>query len=45
LGRAVAVDESGSVLVTGGFESTVDFGDGPRTSAGENDVFLVKLRR
>src|SRR5947199_22988 len=41
-GRAVAVDRNGNVLVTGKFSGTVDFGTGPLTSAGGDDVFLAK---
>src|SRR5438067_2171834 len=41
-GRAVAVDGNGNVLVTGKFSGTVDFGTGPLTSAGADDVFLAK---
>jgi len=41
---AVAVDDfDGSVVVTGYFPGTVDFGSGPLTSAGSNDIFLLKL--
>lgn len=38
----VAVDSSGSVLVTGNFQGTVDFGGGNRTSGGSNDIFVAK---
>src|SRR5438067_1396924 len=41
-GRAVAVDGNGNVLVTGKLSGTVDFGTGPLTSAGADDVFLAK---
>jgi hypothetical protein len=41
-GRAVAVDSSGSVIVSGRFIGTVDFGGGNLTSAGGQDVFLAK---
>ena len=41
-GRSVAVDSGGNVLVTGGFEGTVDFGGGGLTSAGDHDIFLAK---
>jgi hypothetical protein len=40
-GKAVAVDGAGSVVVTGDFRGTVDFGGGD-LSAGETDIFLAK---
>jgi len=40
---AVAFDPSGDVIVTGSAIGTVDFGCGPVTSAGDEDVFVVKL--
>jgi hypothetical protein len=43
MGLHVAADASGNVLVTGRFERTVDFGGGPLTSTGGDDVFLLKL--
>jgi chitodextrinase len=42
LGYAVAVDAAGDVVVGGSFRGTVDLGGGPLTSAGSDDVFLVK---
>jgi hypothetical protein len=42
-GESIAVDGSDNVLVTGRFNGTVDFGSGLLTSAGGNDVFVVKL--
>lgn len=42
-GLGVAVDPRASVLVTGYFFQTVDFGGGPLTSAGFDDIFLLKL--
>jgi hypothetical protein len=39
----VAIDASGSVLVAGVFESTIDFGGGALTSAGAEDIFVAKL--
>jgi hypothetical protein len=39
----VAIDSTGSVLVTGHFEGVVDFGDGPLTSAGGQDVFVARF--
>ena len=41
-GTAVAVDGSGDAIVTGVFDSTVDFGTGPLRSAGGADIFLFK---
>ncbi|EYF06974.1 Hypothetical protein CAP_1233 [Chondromyces apiculatus DSM 436] len=38
-----AVDASGAVLVTGGMQGTVDFGGGSRASAGNMDLFVLKL--
>jgi beta-propeller repeat-containing protein len=40
---SLAVDASGNVTVTGQFQGTIDFGDGPHTSAGGNDIFVAKL--
>jgi hypothetical protein len=40
---SLAVDASGNVTVTGQFQGEIDFGDGPHTSAGGNDVFVAKL--
>ncbi|HYE76403.1 MAG TPA: hypothetical protein VEI97_00325 [bacterium] len=39
----VTVTSSNSVTVTGRFEETVDFGGGPRTSAGDSDGFIVQF--
>jgi len=41
-GRAVAVDGSGNVVVTGSFRGSVDFGGGPLTNVGWTDIFLAK---
>jgi hypothetical protein len=38
----IAVDSSGNVLVTGVFTGTADFGGGPLTSAGGDDIFIAK---
>jgi len=42
-GFSIAAGSSGNVFVTGVFSGTVNFGDGPLTSAGYNDIFLLKL--
>jgi hypothetical protein len=42
-GCAVAIDSAGNVVVAGEFESTVDFGGGPLTSAGSYDIYVAKL--
>ena len=39
----VAVDGTGSIFMTGYFQSTLDFGGGPLTSAGSLDTFLAKF--
>jgi hypothetical protein len=44
-GRDVALDAAGGIIVTGHFSDTVDFGGGPRVSAGFNDVFVAKFAR
>jgi len=41
--RAVAIDTFSNIVMTGEFSGTINFGDGPLTSAGGNDVFLTKL--
>ena len=41
-GSALAVDGSGNVVLTGGFEGTVNFGGGNIVSAGSTDIFLAK---
>lgn len=41
--RSVSTNIDGSVLVTGSFEGTQDFGDGPMTSAGGRDIFAVRI--
>jgi hypothetical protein len=39
---SVKTDNSGNIFVTGYFSSSLDFGGGPLTSAGGNDVFIAK---
>jgi hypothetical protein len=43
LGAGIAVDGAGDLIVTGSFFGTADFGGGALVSAGDSDVFLVKL--
>ncbi|AUX41573.1 uncharacterized protein SOCE26_029940 [Sorangium cellulosum] len=43
IGRSITSDAMGNYYVTGSFEGTADFGAGPLTSAGGQDVFLLKL--
>jgi hypothetical protein len=43
VGFGVAVDAAGNVLLTGSFSGSIDFGGGPLTSAGLDDVFIAKL--
>ncbi|WP_437725767.1 hypothetical protein [Sorangium sp. So ce861] len=40
---SIAVDAMGNYYIIGSFEGTVDLGTGPLTSAGDSDVFLLKL--
>jgi hypothetical protein len=40
-GKGVAVDDRGAVLLTGAFQSSIDFGGRSLTSAGQSDVFLA----
>ena len=42
-GQGIAVDSSGNSYITGNFQDTVDFGEGDVTSAGSNDIFVLKL--
>jgi len=41
----VATDSSSNVIITGKFMGTVDFGGGPRSSAGANDFYLAKYTK
>lgn len=43
-GRSLAVDASGSVFVTGGINSTVNFGTNVTRSAGGRDMFLARYK-
>ena len=43
LGWAVAIDSASNVVMTGYFNGTMDFGDGPIQSAGGHDIFVAKL--
>jgi hypothetical protein len=40
--NGVAVAGNGDVAVTGSFSGTVNFGDGPRSSAGLMDIFIAR---
>ncbi|WP_437518082.1 hypothetical protein [Sorangium sp. So ce1099] len=40
---SIAVDAMGNSYILGTFDGTVDLGPGPLTSAGDSDVFLLKL--
>lgn len=42
-GRCVSVDSEGNVILAGVFSSTIDFGGGALTGAGDTDVFVAKL--
>lgn len=42
-GQGIAVDGAGNVYLTGYFSGTVNFGAGNLTSAGGNDIFVVRL--
>jgi hypothetical protein len=43
MGHAIAVDNNGDAIVTGGYVGSIDLGQGFRMSAGDRDVFVVKL--
>lgn len=40
--RAISLDNSGNVLITGNFSGTVNFGATSKTSAGVGDIFVAK---
>ncbi|WP_437646837.1 hypothetical protein [Sorangium sp. So ce362] len=42
-GWSIASDAYGNYYVSGSFSGTIDFGTGPLTSAGQSDVFFLKL--
>lgn len=42
-GTSLTIDNSGSPLVLGTFNGTVDFGNGPLSSAGKTDIFVAKF--
>ncbi len=42
IGKSVAVDHSGNVVVVGEFERTVNLGGSPLTSAGTDNLFVAK---
>ncbi|WP_437785195.1 outer membrane protein assembly factor BamB family protein [Sorangium sp. So ce1097] len=42
-GFSIASDAAGNYYVSGTFSGTVDFGTGPLTSAGQSDIFFLKL--
>jgi hypothetical protein len=41
--RAVAIGSTGDIVVSGFFDGSIDFGGGLLTTAGSNDVFLVRF--
>ena len=43
LGYGITVDSSGNSYIIGYFRGTVDFGAGDVTSAGSDDIFVLKL--
>jgi hypothetical protein len=45
VGRLVAVDAEGNVLIVASFRGTTDFGGGPLTSAGDTDLVLAQYDR
>lgn len=42
-GLSTVVDGAGNIVLTGYFEGSVDFGDGPLNSAGGYDIFVAKF--
>jgi hypothetical protein len=43
IANAIAIEGSNNIVVAGEFEGTVNFGGGPLSSAGNNDVFVAKF--
>jgi hypothetical protein len=43
LAVSLAVDPAGSVIITGSFDDTLDFGDGPMRTLGRSDVYIAKF--
>jgi hypothetical protein len=43
-GRAIAVNATGDVAITGSFKESMDFGNGTKSSFGSEDVFVAVLR-
>jgi hypothetical protein len=41
--QGLATDLAGNVFMTGGFQGTTNFGNGPLVSAGDADIFLARL--
>jgi hypothetical protein len=42
VGLSLATNSSGDITITGTFKGTVDFGGGPQSNAGRNDIFVAK---
>jgi len=38
-----ALDSTGALYITGGLASSIDFGNGPLTTAGSSDVYMAKI--
>jgi uncharacterized protein (AIM24 family) len=43
VGSSLKVDSGNNIIVTGSFSRSVDFGDGPLSSAGLTDIFVAKF--
>jgi hypothetical protein len=44
LGRAIAVSRTGDVAITGSFRGAMNFGNGTKSSFGDDDIFVAVLR-